>query len=833
MTQPKADGNAAYHLGLFAAVSVLCGLLVAGLALPFAAIIGSGVKASANSLESLPAELAIGPQSERSRVLMADGSTLAEFYSENRVYVPLAKISKQMQVAQVAIEDDRFYSHGAIDFRGTARAALRSASGSTQGGSTLTQQYVKQVQIEASAAAGDEEGVRKATEQSIARKVKELRYAVAVEKKLTKDQILERYLNIAYYGDGAYGVEAAARHYFNTTAEKLTLAQATLLAGLVQNPVATDPVNHPTSAMNRRSIVLSRMVQLGRITEAEAAAVRRTPFDPKLVQQPKNGCVSSTFPTLCLYVTRVLTSDAFPALGKTAADRMNTLKRGGLTIKTQINPKAQASAEDAVLRRIAPADPYISTAVLIQPKTGLIVSMAQNRTKLGTGPGETWFNYAADAKHGGAEGYQAGSTFKTFTMAAALAKGFTPNQTYNAPQTLDYNSLTFQSCSGTFRPPSSVFKNSTGNGTFTMTKAAMKSINTYFVKLESAAGLCDVVKMAQAAGVKRADGKDLIKDPAPGGGTGGYDTIASFTLGSVEVTPLSMAESYATFANRGVHCDPIIIQSITTKAGKPVAVPSANCKKVMEPGVADAVNNILQQVIGPGGTANVAHLDDDRDQAAKTGTIDGAAAVWLAGYTPDMAGVSMIAVDKLAAPYKGRTNKSLTNHESYGTECPNGCWLQGSGGGDAGKIWKRAMNAALQDIEPTRFVRPGDSIMEGKKVEIDLSGMGKEEIITYLSAKGFSFEEVQVASSRPAGTFLYASPSQGTYRTSRVIQLYVSSGKERVVAPTKKATAKSTKKATVRTTTKATAKATAKPTATAKATTKPKATAKPTAKKSA
>ncbi|MDN5564004.1 MAG: transglycosylase domain-containing protein, partial [Luteococcus sp.] len=285
MTSRKT-GNNAYHLAWFAALSVLSGLLVAGLALPAAYLTGSVVKAGAASLESLPAELSIGPQSERSKVLMADGSTLAEFYAENRVYVPLSKISPIMRTAQVAIEDDRFFEHGAIDFRGTARAALRSASGSTQGGSTLTQQYVKQVQIEAAVVAGDDEGVQKAQEQTLTRKVRELRYAVATEKKLTKSQILERYLNIAYYGDGAYGVEAAARHYFNTTAEKLTLPQAALLAGLVQNPVATDPVNNPTAAINRRSIVLNRMAQLGKITDAQATAAKKVPFDKSKVVEP-------------------------------------------------------------------------------------------------------------------------------------------------------------------------------------------------------------------------------------------------------------------------------------------------------------------------------------------------------------------------------------------------------------------------------------------------------------------------------------------------------------------------------------------------------------------
>lgn len=766
---PRKTGSNAYHLGLFAALSVVCGLLVAGLILPFVAIGGSAVKAGADSLQSLPAELEIGPQSERSRVLMADGSVLTEFYAENRIYVPLNKIAPIMRTAQIAIEDDRFYEHGAIDFKGTARAALRSASGSTQGGSTLTQQYVKQVQIEA--AQGDKEAVAKAQEQTLARKVRELRYAVAVEKKLSKDEILERYLNIAYYGAGAYGVEAASHRYFNTTAAKLTLPQAAMLAGLVQNPAATDPINHPQTAVNRRNVVLNRMVQLKRITKAQADAAKKVGFNPKLVQEPKNDCVASEFPTLCLYVKNVLTGDQFKVLGKSRQERLNTLQRGGLTIKTLIDPDAQEAAEKAVASRIAPTDPFISTAVLIQPKTGLIVSMAQNRPELGNKPGQTWYNYSVGADEGGAEGYQAGSTFKTFTIAAAIQAGLTPSQTYNSPQTMQFKGQVFRSCSGPFTAGDYKPKNSTGAGTFNMTQATMKSINTYFIQLERDAGLCNVVKMAQAAGIDRADGKDLIKDSPY------YDNIISFTLGSVEVTPLSMAEAYATFANRGVHCNPIIVESVTNKAGKNVAVPSADCKKVMEPYVADTVNMLLQKTIGPGGTANPANLQDGRPQAGKTGTIDSAEAVWLAGYTPEMAGVTMIAADKQAPQYKGKKRRSITGRVSHGTDCTYGCYLSGSGGRDAGNIWRTAMRTAVAELPRTEFGAPTQEALEGRQVEIpDVSNIGFQDKLAALQAAGFQINYSREYNSAPEGTYLYHWPRSGMRATGKPITFVMSAG---------------------------------------------------------
>ncbi|GAA1373505.1 transglycosylase domain-containing protein [Luteococcus sanguinis] len=798
MTEP-ASGRKAYNLLMFGLASVLAGIVVAGLVVPPALLAGAAVKSGADSMENLPASMEIGAQSERSRVLMADGSTLVEFYEENRVYVPLSKISKLMQQAQVDIEDDRFYEHGAIDPKGTLRALVRNASGGTQGGSTLTQQYVKQVQVEAAVVAGDEEAAAKAVEPTLSRKVRELRYAIAVEKKFTKDQILERYLNIAYYGDGAYGVEAAARHYFGTTAEKLNLPQSAMLAGLVQNPVMTDPVNHPQTALNRRAIVLNRMAQLGTITEAQAEAAKNVPFDKTKVVASRKGCITSRFPSLCNYVQNVLIRGDFPALGKTAEARENALKRGGLTIQTLINPDSQKAAEKAVAGLIAPTDPFISTMTMIQPKTGLIVAMAQNRPKIGTGKGETYYNYAAEAKYGGAEGYQAGSTFKAFTMAAAFENGLTPDQTFNAPMNMDFSGLSFRSCKGNFAATDFNVKNSVQGyaGNMNMYTAAQGSVNTYFVQLEKKAGLCDTVKMAQKLGIQRADGLDMIQD------TPFYDWIPSFTLGPVEIAPMSMAEAYATFANKGVHCDPITIESITTKAGKALAVPSANCKRVISEDVADTVNKVLKSVVDKG-TGRAANLYNGHSIAGKTGTTDSAEAVWFAGYTPELVGVSMIAADKQSATYKGRSKRSLTGRTAHGTNCSYGCTLNGSGGGDAGTIWKSAMRTALVDLPKTDFSEPSQDALLGKSMAIpDVSNLSLTEARDTLESAGFSVQDVYVHNSSSYGTFLYMTPTSGTRRTSEPIYFYWSSGPEPKASPT--ATSTRTSSSTRTSTSKASA----------------------------
>ncbi len=768
----------AYALLMFFAVSLLSGLLLAGLAVPFTALASTGTKYAAESLQYIPAELETPPISERSNILMADGSNLATFFEENRVYKPISEIAGVMQDAQIAIEDHRFYDHGAIDVQGLGRAFVKTLTGDTQGASTLTQQYVKLVQVEAANALGDKEAIAKATEVSFERKIREMRYAMALEERLSKTEILERYLNIAYYGDGAYGVEAAARHYWGTTAKDLTLDQAAMLAGLVQNPVQINPVKYPEKAKDRRDVVLNRMQELNIITADEAAAAKAVDFDASKVQPTPNGCTASQFPILCDYVRQVLISDKMPALGSTPAERENTLKRGGLTIKTLIDPAAQSAAEAAVAAQIAPTDPVRSSSVQIQPSTGLIISMAQSRPKMGKAPGETFWNFNVGRALGGLEGFQAGSTFKPFVMAAALEAGATPSKTYDAPYQKQYKGTTFKSCDGKFVfdqdwKPKNYDKS---YGTIDMMRATQASVNNYYIQLERDIGICSSIEMAQKVGVKLSDGQDLKTE----------SRNPSFVLGTSYVTPLSMAEAYATFANRGVHCDPIILESVLNIDDVNVEVPSANCTKVMEPEVADGVSYVLKSVMDKG-TGRPARMTDGRPQAGKTGTTNDATAVWFAGYTPEMAGVAMIAIDT-TDPYFQNHRKSLT-----GIRVENGNRLRGSGGGDAGKIWKVAMASALKDLPKTSFTAPSKKVLEGEKVSLpNVSGMGYNETQRTLEEAGFSTVRVKTYSNKREGAFLGISP-KGTAIKFGTVSLLVSAGPE--PKPTPKPTPTPPKKA--------------------------------------
>lgn len=766
MNQTRA--NRAYSLLMFFAVSALCGVLTAGLAVPFVAMLGGVSKAGADSLDQLPAALEIPPQPEQSKILMADGSVLGTFYDQNRVYVPLSKISKNMQDAQVAIEDHRFFEHGAFDPLGTARAFVRNSAGSaTHGGSTLTQQYVKQVLVNEAQLNDDEEGIAKAQEQTISRKVRELRYAIALEKRLGKDakkQILERYLNIAYYGDGAYGVEAAARHFFNTSAAKLTIAQSAMLAGLVQNPNATNPRLNPSGALSRRNVVLNRMLDLEIITPEQHRQARAEQFDPKKIQPQPNGCMYSEFPMICDYVRRTLVSDKMPSFGKTPEERWNFLKRGGLTIQTLIDPRTQRAAEKAIHSVIKPTDPAISTSVIIQPKTGLIVAMAQSRNKMGDKPGQTYLNYNVEREFGDASGFQAGSTFKAFGVAAALEAGFTPDTRILAKREADFKDTVWKNCEGTFTLTSEYTVSNSVSGyddeRITMIQAAQGSVNTYFVPLAQQVGNCKVTRMAQRAGAKLANGKNM-------------DTQASypsFILGTAEVTPMSIAEAYATFANRGVHCNPLILKSVQNKAGKKFAIPPSKCTKVMDPDVADGVNYVLKHVMERPGTGARAAIDGGYPQAGKTGTTESNEAVWFAGYTPEMAGISMISIEKGAAYWKKR-RQSLKNWPT-----PSGTLLEGSGSGDAGKIYKLAMAEALKGKPKTPFHQPSSRILEGKKATVpDVSGMGYDQAKKTIEAAGFNTVTWRVPSSYSVGSFLGAYP-RGEQKLGTTIYLQVSSG---------------------------------------------------------
>ncbi|WP_158079109.1 transglycosylase domain-containing protein [Actinomadura sp. CNU-125] len=519
-----------------ASLGGLAGLLVALMLIPTACTAGVGARDAARWFQTPPDDLEGLGVPQRSTILAADGSKIATFFYQNRVNVDLDDIAPIVRKAVVAIEDSRFYEHGALDTEGTMRALVTNltSGGVEQGGSGITQQYVKNLLLVQAESDAERQA---ATEVTVARKIRELRYAVALEEKLSKDEILRRYLNIAYFGDGAYGIEAASRHYFSKHASELDLSEAAMLAGVVRYPHAYNPVANAELARERRDVVLDRMTELGWADPEKAAKAKERPLDLDL-EDVDNGCVSSGAPFFCDYVQREILTDK--AFGETAKERERLLKRGGLTIRTTLDPKAQRAAQRAVEKFVPPKnDAHLAAAeAMVEPGTGRIKAMAVGREMGdGTERGKTWINFAVDASHGSSIGMQAGSTFKPFTLAAALDEGMPFGTRIMAPRS--YTPTGFRDCDGkNVGDPSAHLRNSAdgeGGREFSLVTGTRHSVNTFFLKLEKEVGLCDTVEMAEELGMKQANGKPLEQYP-------------SFTLGSNPVSPLRLAAAYAAFA---------------------------------------------------------------------------------------------------------------------------------------------------------------------------------------------------------------------------------------------------------------------------------------------
>jgi membrane peptidoglycan carboxypeptidase len=688
MRADKGGGSKAHALVMFLVVSVLSGALAAGLAIPFAGLAGLGSEKVVETVQTLPRELEIEPVAVRSRILAADGTLIAALYEQNRVPVSLSYINPIMRKAIIAIEDSRFYEHGALDLKGTLRAMVRNQTEGEvqQGGSSITQQYVKLSLIEKARNATER---RRATAVTYQRKLTELRYAIAVESQYSKDQILERYLNLVNFGDGTYGVQAAAQHYFRTTAKNLTLAQAALLAGLVKNPTGYDPTNNMARAKARRDVVIKRMLELRVISVHQANQALKTPvIDPAKVLKVPNGCANSKYPFYCEYVVSKLLEN--PALGRTVKDRDHYLKTGGLTVTTSLDRRMQAAAQASIDRHSRRTDSAIAAITIVEPGTGLVKAMAQSRP-YGRGRYQTAYNYNVEKSYpGGFGGFQNGSTMKAFTIAAAISNGVPLDYRINSPQQIDLSGKRFRTCSGWTRDPTYRPQNSTRGGNITLVEAARYSTNTYFLQLAQRVGLCPIAKTAQALGMY--NGQTL--EP--------LDQVISYTLGVGYVTPLMLSNAYATFAARGKYCTPLLVIGLKDKSRRPIDTPGVDCKQVLEPAVADGVNRVLSAVMEPGGTGG--RLNFGRwDLAGKTGTIQENKAVWYAGYAPNLAAASVVADANL--PY---TN--LMRHTLDGRDISDP-----TGSGTAGPLWQTAMQGALKGMRLERFVAPSRKVIEGSR----------------------------------------------------------------------------------------------------------------------
>ncbi|WP_317846042.1 transglycosylase domain-containing protein [Nocardiopsis quinghaiensis] len=654
--------------------SVVAGLLTAALVMPWVGGAGLAARNTAEAFMAMPSDLEVLPLTERVLLTDVDGDPIAEVAERERDVVPLDEISPAVPAALMAIEDERFYEHGGLDLRGTLRAAVRTATGDIQGGSTITQQYVKNLLVEQ---ADGEEDVESATAQTLARKVQELRYAVEIEERLTKDEIMEGYLNLAYFGQNAYGIEIAARRYFSVPASELDPAQAATIVGLVRAPSYYDPLTNPESALNRRNLVLDRMAATGYLEAGEAEEHKSRELGVEMT--PRGGsCFHSEQPFFCDYVMHWLRDS--DVLADTQEERDRILERGGITVRTTLDSDMQQAAERGVERYVPAGDSAkFATEVLMEPGTGRVRAMAQNmpygfdEKNLGT----TSINLAVDRADGGSHGYQAGSTFKPFTLAAALDAGLKYGTSFNSPKTTSVSGM--KNCEGG-RMETWDVRNAgeSSGGTHNMISGTKGSVNTYFAQLQKRVGLCETAQMAERLGVHRADGEDL-------------GVWNSFTLGDQEVSPLTLASAYATFASRGTYCEPVPVTSVgfDGEGDREVQVDTDCEDDAIDTKVADGVSHLLQQTF-KGGTTN--GLEIGRPAAAKTGTTDSAAYAWFAGYTPNLVGT--VAVGDI----RGGEQHTLQNVRIgdryygmvYGATLP-------------GPIWQATMEEAADELPKKKF----------------------------------------------------------------------------------------------------------------------------------
>lgn len=748
----------------FVVLSTVAGLLMAGLAIPAVGATGQVAKGGVGFFNDLPSEFTVSPLAQQSRILDADGKLIANPYDENRIIVPLTKISKNMQNAQIAIEDSRFYEHGGLDVRGFSRAMLSNLQGGdVQGASTLTQQFVKITLQENALRRGDKDAARAAVDKNYARKIQELKYALNVEENFTKPQILEGYLNLVYYGDQAYGVEAAALNYFGVTAAKLNLGQAALMAGIVQQPTAYNPVLNAKAAQARRNLVLDRMQALGFASAKDVTAAKKVDVAKMIKKKPAKGvCHRSSQPYFCAYVLEYLQkSPQMAVLGKTPAERLKTINQGGLTIRTTLKGSFQKTAQAELVKAVPINNKQnLAGAVsIIEPGTGKILAMAQ-----ATDFAKYQTNLNVDEEYGGGpNGYQIGSTAKTFALVEALERGMPLNSSITIPYTSPDKPAVFKPSQmtdkcGTLDEWKVRNDVPVSGGPMTLREGVTKSVNPFFAALTVKLGACSVRDTMVKMGLHRADGKAIA------------ESIAGIALGAGESTPMSVANAYATLAANGKHCEPMPITSITTPDKKEVKVPGPQCKQVISKDVAAGVNDLLQSVVRDG-TVRSLWDSNARPAAGKTGTTEKHNQIWFAGFTPQVS--TTVWVGNLKPASKSGELYTLAG-KCFGTY---GCVPRVYGSTVSAPVWSKIMKSVTKGMPVKQFAEPSADIRNGKTTALpNVIGRSVDSARARLADAGFtSYVAGQINSGLDAGLVAYTDPAGSALPGAR-IGLYVSTG---------------------------------------------------------
>ncbi|MET1017842.1 MAG: transglycosylase domain-containing protein [Leifsonia flava] len=755
----------------FVALSAVAGLLVGVAMAPVIAVGGLAATATINTFEKLPGYLDIGPLQQKTNVYAMQNNgkpyLLASFYDQDREEVGWTDISQYAKDAAVAAEDPRYFEHGGIDMQGTARAMVTTylLKRQTQGGSSITQQYVKNVQVQKAVAEAKnaeelEASYDKAVEQTPDRKIKEMRLAIGLEKKYSKDQILRGYLNIALFGGQIYGIEAASNYYFGVSAKDLKLEQAATLIAMVNNPVkyridepenaANGKENGYAAAKERRDYILDKMLLYKKITRDQHEAAVAAEVAPS-IHPSSTGCITAGGAAyFCDFVYWTMVNDK--AFGATEADRKKTVSQGGLDIYTTIDLDLQAAAESAMNDNVPRTDPRFdvgSSAVTVQPGSGKVLAMTQNKAfsndpeVIATSTDYSAINFNTDFDYGGSSGFQPGSTYKVFTLGDWLSEGHSLNETFDGRKRAwtSFVNTCDGNWNGRFEP-----NNDDGRIANNAVDATAWSVNSSFMSMASQLDLCRIKGVAQAFGVHRADGNTLQMNP-------------SDVLGTQEIAPITMASAFAGVAAGGLVCKPIVIDRIVKPDGTELTPPSADCTQSVDPKVTSAMAYAMQRTFGAGGTATASNTGTGVPHIGKTGTTDFAKDTWMIGASTKAA----------TAVWVGNVTRDANLRQlDFGS---------GAAATARHRIWPRIMYVADTKWGGDAFPEPDASAFRQVFFDIpDVRGTTLAEAEARLTAAGFIFADGgQQDSELPAGQVSGTNPS-GEAGRGTVVTVYTSNG---------------------------------------------------------
>lgn len=709
-------------------LGALAGVLVTALVTPALAVTGMTAKASIDIFNSLPEYLELNQLATKNTIygIGEDGVTpvpIAQLFKQNREEVAWDQVSQFIKDATVAGEDRRFYEHGGVDVPSVVRAAIGNVASSEieSGASTLTMQLVKNIRIQA-ALEEPSEALQKAKraeaeEQTIERKLQEAKLAIGLEKKYTKDEIMLAYLNIAGFGGTTYGVQSAAEQFFSVPASDVTLAQAASLVAIVQTPTSHSLrwEENFDSNKNRRDFILWNMLDLGSITQEQYDEAIATPIET-VYSEPQNGCMYATSgPHFCDYITKLVPE--LEMLGATVEERNTNWDRGGYSVYTSLTINQQDHAQSLIWAQ-APAEEERmelgAAATVVEPGTGRIRVMAQNKyynnTMDGGGPAATAVNFNTDRDYGGSSGFQPGSTYKIFTLAAWLNAGHGLNEVVNGSKRV-FNQASFpNSCDdrfvGTWDPPN--YGGATGSSATTVLQSTINSYNISYVAMAQKLDLCTIRDTAEAMGAHRADGNPLDYRPA---------TI----LGTNEIAPLTMAAAMAAVGANGLYCKPTAIDNVIDADGNELGGQTRECSQAVSPEVSAAMAYALKQVVTRG-TGRASNPGGGIELAGKTGTSDESKHTWMVGTTSTNA----------MAVWVGNINGS-TNLNRF--------FLPGGRGDQARHlIFNPVISALNAQFGGEPFAAPPGALLSGRGAVVpNVLGQSQEQAKQLIESLGFRY----------------------------------------------------------------------------------------------